>query len=99
MRFMGASLAARLTLVNQHAIVAARAGLIDDLHPARVPILLSSGERLFDHLDGGPAGYKCVEQLNSPAVTHIRLSQTASHPGAAGDGRTVGGRGADAGGG
>ena len=53
-----------------------RAGLIDDLHLAIVPILLGNGERLFDHLDGGPDGYKCVELVSSPAVTHVRLSPT-----------------------
>jgi dihydrofolate reductase len=53
-----------------------RAGLIDDLHLAIVPILLGDGERLFDHLDGGPDGYERVEFVSSPAVTHIRLSRT-----------------------
>lgn len=38
-----------------------RADLIDELHLVIVPILLGSGERLFYHLDGGPAGYECVE--------------------------------------
>ena len=53
-----------------------RAGLIDDLHLAVVPILLGNGERLFDHLDGGPDGYECVEFVSSPAVTHVRFSRT-----------------------
>ena len=30
-----------------------RAGLVDDLHVAIVPILLGGGERLFDHLGDG----------------------------------------------
>jgi dihydrofolate reductase len=50
-----------------------RAGLIDEMHLAIVPALLGSGERLFDHLDGGPVGYRCVELVSSPAVVHIRL--------------------------
>lgn len=50
-----------------------RAGLIDEMHLAIVPILLGSGERLFDHLDGGPVGYRCVELVSSPAVVHVRL--------------------------
>jgi dihydrofolate reductase len=50
-----------------------RARLIDDLHLAIVPVLLGRGERLFDHLDGGPYGYECVEFVASPSVTHIRL--------------------------
>jgi dihydrofolate reductase len=53
-----------------------RAGLIDDLHLAIVPILVGNGERLFDHLDGGPDGYECVEFVSSPAVTHVRLART-----------------------
>jgi len=50
-----------------------KARLIDEMHLAIVPVLLGSGERLFDHLDGGPVGYRCVELVSSPAVVHIRL--------------------------
>src|SRR2546423_15518498 len=57
-----------------------RAGLIDELHLVLVPILLGSGERLFDHLDGGPAGYACVEHVGSTSVTHVRLARTAPPP-------------------
>ena len=53
-----------------------RAGLIDELHIAIVPILLGSGERLFDHLDPSPSGYECVEFVSSPAVAHVRLART-----------------------
>jgi len=53
-----------------------RAGLIDDLHLAIVPILLGNGERLFDHLDGGPDGYECAEFASSPSVAHVRFSRT-----------------------
>jgi dihydrofolate reductase len=53
-----------------------RAGLIDDLHAAIVPVLLGRGERLFDRLDGGPRGYECVELVSSPAVTHVRLARS-----------------------
>jgi dihydrofolate reductase len=48
-----------------------RAGLVDELHVALVPILLRSGERLFD---GEDASYECVERVCSPAVTHVVLS-------------------------
>ena len=60
-----------------------RAGLIDELHLVIVPILLGGGERLFDHLDGGPVGYECVEWASSPSVVHVRLSRVApqAHPG------------------
>lgn len=53
-----------------------RAGLIDEMHVAIVPILLGGGERLFDHLDGGPEGYECTQLVSSPAVTHVRLTRT-----------------------
>jgi dihydrofolate reductase len=54
-----------------------RAGLIDEMHLAIVPILLGGGERLFDHLDGGPEGYECVEFVNSGSVAHARLVRVA----------------------
>jgi dihydrofolate reductase len=53
-----------------------RAGLIDEMHLAIVPILLGGGERLFDHLDGGLVGYRCVEQVCSPSVAHARFART-----------------------
>jgi dihydrofolate reductase len=52
-----------------------RAGLIDDMHLVIAPILLGGGERLFDHLDGGPDGYECVELVSSPSVAHVRVSR------------------------
>ncbi len=54
-----------------------RAGLVDELHLAIVPVLLGRGERLFDHLDGGPEGYECVELVASPSVAHVRLARTS----------------------
>jgi dihydrofolate reductase len=53
-----------------------RAGLIDEMHVAIVPVLLGSGERLFDHLDGS-GGYECVKFVSSPSVSHIRLARKA----------------------
>jgi dihydrofolate reductase len=50
-----------------------RAGLLDELHLAIVPILLGSGGRLFDHLAGGPQGYRCDELVSSPSIAHVRL--------------------------
>ncbi|MGZ5367916.1 MAG: dihydrofolate reductase family protein [Aeromicrobium sp.] len=47
-----------------------RAGLIDEMHLVITPDLLGSGERLFDNLDGGPAGYKCVGLVSSESVVH-----------------------------
>jgi dihydrofolate reductase len=53
-----------------------RAGLIDEMHLPIVPILLGKGERLFDHLDGGPAAYECVEFISSFSVVHTRFART-----------------------
>ena len=52
-----------------------RAGLVDDMHVAVVPVLLGGGERLFEHLDGGPEGYECVELACSRSVAHFRLTR------------------------
>jgi hypothetical protein len=54
-----------------------RAGLVDEMHVVIVPILPRRGEKLFDHLDGGPEGYECVEFVSSPAVGHVRFTRTA----------------------
>jgi dihydrofolate reductase len=51
-----------------------RARLVDELHVVVVPVLLRSGERLFDNLDGGPQGYECVEFVASPSVAHFRFA-------------------------
>jgi dihydrofolate reductase len=54
-----------------------RARLIDDMHLVIVPTLLRSGERLFDHFDGGgPDGYQCVGFVASASVAHVRLGRT-----------------------
>jgi dihydrofolate reductase len=53
-----------------------KARLVDEIHVAIVPIFLGAGERLFDHLDGGPVGYECVEMVSSPSVTHARFVRT-----------------------
>ena len=54
-----------------------KAGLIDEFGVHVVPVLLGRGERLFDHLDGGPSGYDCVELVSSPAAAHYRYVRTA----------------------
>ena len=55
-----------------------RAGLVDELHLAIVPIFLGGGERLFDHLDGGPVGYECSGLVGSATVTHVHLAKSAT---------------------
>jgi dihydrofolate reductase len=53
-----------------------RAGLIDEIHLAIAPILLGSGERLFESLDLLKLGYRCTEHLPSPKATHVVLSRS-----------------------
>jgi len=55
-----------------------RAGLVDEMHVPVVPVLLGSGERVFDGLENLPAGYECVEFAASPAVAHMRLARIAA---------------------
>ncbi|GAB2516032.1 dihydrofolate reductase family protein [Nocardia heshunensis] len=50
------------------------AGLIDDLHLAIVPLLLGSGERLFDNLGTLP-GYRVVEMQSTNTVTHVWMAR------------------------
>jgi dihydrofolate reductase len=52
-----------------------RAGLVDELHVAVVPVLLGAGERL---LDGGEGGLETAEFTASPAVAHVRLVRPVS---------------------
>jgi dihydrofolate reductase len=55
-----------------------RAGLLDELHLAVVPVLLGSGERLFEDLGSAIAGWTCVEFTPSASVAHVRLRPAAS---------------------
>jgi len=50
-----------------------RAGLLDELHVAVVPVLLGSGERLFGDLGPALDEWQCVEFAPSASVTHVRL--------------------------
>jgi dihydrofolate reductase len=52
-----------------------RAGLVDELHVAVVPVLLGGGERLFE--GPAPAGLECVEFVGSAAVAHVRFARAA----------------------
>lgn len=52
-----------------------RAGLIDELHIAISPILLGSGERLFEGIDMRSLGYKCIRFSASEKAAHVVLSK------------------------
>ena len=54
-----------------------RAGLIDELHLAVRPVLLGSGELLFEDLDLRSLGYECVRTVAGERATHVFLRKTS----------------------
>lgn len=52
-----------------------RAGLIDELHIAISPVILGSGERLFEGVNLKETGYDCVEFVASEKATHVILQR------------------------
>lgn len=55
-----------------------RAGLIDEMHFAISPVLLGSGERLFEGVDVRALGYECVQSVASEKATHVVLRRQGS---------------------
>jgi dihydrofolate reductase len=53
-----------------------RAGLVDEMHLAIVPVLLGRGERVFDD-HALTTDFECVEFVSSPAVAHARFVRTS----------------------
>lgn len=53
-----------------------QAALIDELHIAISPVLLGSGEHLFQGIDLPALGYRCKEHVPTAKATHIVLSKS-----------------------
>src|SRR2546423_40180 len=52
-----------------------RAGLIDEIHLAISPVLLGSGERMFNDVDLVELGYRCTERVGTEKATHVVLTR------------------------
>ena len=52
-----------------------RQRLIDQMHIAISPVVLGSGERLFEGIDLQALGYGCTQHVASPNATHVVLSR------------------------
>ena len=50
-----------------------RARLVDDVHLTVSPVLLGSGESLFEGIDMGALGYRVEEHVPTAAATHVVL--------------------------
>lgn len=66
----GVDIAGGASTVRQALI----AGVVDELTLDIAPVLLGSGERIFDGVES--FGFEPVEVLNSPLATHIRYRKT-----------------------
>jgi dihydrofolate reductase len=51
-------------------------GLIDEMHIAISPVLLGSGERLFQGVDLPALGYACTQHVNTALATHVVFTKT-----------------------
>jgi dihydrofolate reductase len=52
-----------------------RAKLIDEMHVAISPVVLGSGESLFDGIDLPSLGYHCTRNVPTARATHVVLSK------------------------
>ncbi len=54
-----------------------RAGLVDELHLAVPPVLLGSGEHLWEGIDMHALGYECARHVAGERATHLILHKRA----------------------
>lgn len=52
-----------------------RQRVIDEMHIAIAPVLLGSGERLFEGVDLPDLGYACTKHQSPPLATHVLLTR------------------------
>lgn len=52
------------------------AGLVDEMHLVITPVLLGSGEQLFEDIGAKPGGLECVELVGSGAAVHARFTRS-----------------------
>jgi dihydrofolate reductase len=52
-----------------------RAGLIDEMHLAVSPVLIGSGERLFQGVDAPGLGYQITDHIATPGAMHIFITK------------------------
>lgn len=55
-----------------------RQRLIDEMHIVISPVLLGSGERLFEGLDLPALGYACTQHVATPRATHVVLGRPSA---------------------
>ena len=51
------------------------AGLVDDMHLAVRPVLLGSGENLWNGIDARALGYECTESIAGERATHVFIKK------------------------
>ncbi len=52
-----------------------RAGLVDEMHLAMMPVVLGAGENLFAGMDLAKLGYRCVERVATEKALHVVLKK------------------------
>lgn len=52
-----------------------RAGLVDEIFLSIAPVVLGSGERLFENIADGIEGLELVDTIPAPGVVHLKFSR------------------------